>query len=401
MNDKVNFNFESLISNSIPDLIPPKEHPKPKYDFGVAYPDPESIPVSGLINSLSLGLEEEGKDLAYYPHPDGYTPLREFVSKKLSTERNISIEPDQLILTDGALESIYMVSEVLLDPNDVVLTEKYTYSGTLRIFKRFSADVIGIECDEYGMIPLDLEKTISDLKSVGKKIKLLYTIPTFQNPLGFCVSKTRRIELLSITQKYQIPILEDDCYVELNYKKTNHPSIYSLDSSNSIIYVGSFSKIIGPGIRMGYIVAPDAILDKLRIVKSGGGVNQFAAIAIHRYATSTLHKDIVIRNDILKVKRDAMLQALTKYFNFDDKAKWSIPEGGLYIWLELNPKYDLVKLLPIAKQHSLSYQPGIMFDPDSKSGKNCARLCFGYNQAKQIDSGIKLLSELVIKNHDL
>ena len=401
MNDKVNFNFENLISNSIPDLIPPKEHPKPKYDFGVAYPDPESIPVSGLINSLSLGLEEEGKDLAYYPHPDGYTPLREFVSKKLSTERNISIEPDQLILTDGSLESIYMVSEVLIDPNDVVLTEKYTYSGTLRIFKRFSADVIGIECDEYGMIPLDLEKTISDLKSVGKKIKLLYTIPTFQNPLGFCVSKTRRIELLSITQKYQIPILEDDCYVELNYNKTNYPSIYSLDSSNSIIYVGSFSKIIGPGIRMGYIVAPDAILDKLRIVKSGGGVNQFAAIAIHRYATSTLNKDIVIRNDILKVKRDAMLQALTKYFNFDDKAKWSIPEGGLYIWLELNPKYDLVKLLPIAKQHSLSYQPGIMFDPDSKSGKNCARLCFGYNQAEQIDPGIKLLSELVIKNHDL
>ena len=110
--------------------------------------------------------------------------------------------------------------------------------------------------------------------------------------------------------------MEDDCYVELNYKKTNYPSIYSLDSSNSIIYVGSFSKIIGPGIRMGYIVAPDAILDKLRIVKSGGGVNQFAAIAIHRYATSTLNKDIVIRNDILKVKRDAMLQALTKYFNF-------------------------------------------------------------------------------------
>ena len=96
-----------------------------------------------------------------------------------------------------------------------------------------------------------------------------------------------------------------------------------------------------------------------------------------------------------------MLKALNQYFNFDDLAKWSIPEGGLYIWLELNPKYDLVKLLPIAKQHSLSYQPGIMFDPDSKSGKNCARLCFGYNQAEQIDPGIKLLSELVIKNHDL
>ena len=158
MNDKIDFNFENLISKSIPDLIPPQEHPKPKYDFGVAYPDPESMPISKLINSLSTGLEEEGKDLAFYPHPDGYTPLREFVSKKLSLEKNIDIEPEQIILTDGSLESIYTVSEVLIDKDDVVLTEKYTYSGTLRIFKRFSAHVIGVKCDESGMIPSDLEK---------------------------------------------------------------------------------------------------------------------------------------------------------------------------------------------------------------------------------------------------
>ena len=122
-------NFKDLISKSIPNLTPPKEHPRPKYDFGVAYPDPESIPVAELINSLSTGLEEEGKELAFYPHPDGYTPLREFVSKKLSLEKNIDIEPEQIILTDGSLESIYTVSEVLIDKDDVVLTEKYTYSG--------------------------------------------------------------------------------------------------------------------------------------------------------------------------------------------------------------------------------------------------------------------------------
>ena len=400
MNDKTHLSFEQLISKSIPDLIPPKEHPKPEYDFGVAYPDPESIPIPELINSLSTGLEEEGKDLAFYPHPDGYTPLREFVSKKLSLERNIDIGPEQIILTDGSLESIYTVSEVLIDKGDVVLTEKYAYSGTLRIFKRFNAHVIGVECDQFGMIPSDLEKKIIDIKNSRKKIKLLYTIPTFQNPLGFCVPESRRIELLSITQTFQIPILEDDCYVDLNYEKNNYPSIYSLDSSKSVIYVGSFSKIIGPGTRMGYVVAPDTMLDKIRIVKSGGGVNQLAAITIHRYATSNLNEDIAVRNAILKNKRDAMLKALNQYFNFDDMAKWNIPEGGLYIWLELNPKYDLVRLLPLAQQHSLSYQPGTMFDPDSQIGKNCARLCFGYNQPPQIDAGIKLLSELIIEEYD-
>ena len=401
MNYKTNFNFENLISNSIPDLIPPKEHPKPKFDFGVAYPDPESIPISELISSLSLGLEEEGKDLAYYPHPDGYPPLREFISSKLSKERGIPVSPDQMILTDGSLESIYMLSEVLIDPDDVVLTEKYCYSGTLRIFKRFSANIIGVDCDDSGIIPSDLEKKIKEIQRVGKKIKLLYTIPTFQNPLGFCVPESRRIDILSITQQFQIPVLEDDCYVDLNYEKNNYPSIYSLDSSKSVIYVGSFSKIIGPGTRMGYIVAPDTILEKLRIVKSGGGVNQFAAIAIHRYSNTNLNRDINSRNDILKIKRDAMLKALTQYFKFDEEAKWSHPEGGLYIWLELNPKFDLLKLLPVAQKHNLSYQPGTMFHPDSKIGKNCARLCFGYNQPQQIDQGIKLLSELITANPDI
>ena len=399
MNYKANLNFENLISKSIPNLTPPKEHPKPKYDFGVAYPDPESIPVAELINSLSTGLEEEGKELAFYPHPDGYTPLRKFVSKKLSQDRNIEIGPEQIVLTDGSLESIYMVSEVLIDSGDVVLTEKYTYSGTLRIFNRFRAEVIGVECDQSGIIPSDLEKQIKAIKASSKKIKLLYTIPTFQNPLGFSLPESRRLELLSITQKFQIPILEDDCYVDLNYEYNNYPSIYSLDTSKSVIYVGSFSKIIGPGTRMGYVVAPDKMLDKIRIVKSGGGVNQFAAIAIHRYANSKLNEDIINRNSILKNKRNAMLKALNQYFDFDDRAKWSIPEGGLYIWLELNSKYDLVKLLPIAQQHSLSYQPGTMFDPNSTIGKNCARLCFGYNEPKQIDRGIQILSELIIKNY--
>lgn len=398
MDKNPNLNFGKLISKSIPDLTTPKEHIRPKYDFGVAYPDPESIPISELIHSLSTGLEEEGKELALYPHPDGYTPLREFVSKKLSSDRNIYVGPEQIILTDGSLESIHMVSEVLLDKDDVVLTEKYVYSGTLRILKRFNADIIGIECDQLGMMPSELEKQIRNINSAGKTIKLLYTIPTFQNPLGFSMPESRRMEILSITQKFQIPVLEDDCYVDLNFENNHYPSIYSLDTYDSVIYVGSFSKIIAPGIRMGYAVAPSKVLNKMRIVKSGGGVNQFAALAIHRYAMSKLNTDIINRNIILKHKRDAMLNALNEHFKFDDKAKWSIPEGGLYIWLELDSKYDLMKLLETAQEYSVSYQPGPMFDPNSTNGKNCARLCFGYNEPKQIEKGIKLLSELIIKS---
>ena len=392
MNYKANLNFENLISKSIPNLTPPKEHPKPKYDFGVAYPDPESIPVAELINSLSTGLEEEGKELAFYPHPDGYPPLRKFVSKKLSQDRNIDVRPEQIVLTDGSLESIYMVSEVLIDNGDVVLTEKYTYSGTLRIFNRFRAEVIGVECDQSGIIPSDLEKQIKAIKASSKKIKLLYTIPTFQNPLGFSLPESRRLELLSITQKFQIPILEDDCYVDLNYEDNSYPSIYSLDTSKSVIYVGSFSKIIGPGTRMGYVVAPDKMLDKIRIVKSGGGVNQFAALAIHRFAVTGLSSHISKINDILCRKRDAMLAALGE--NFGSQGTWNNPGGGLYIWLQMPEGADVAGALPAALEADVGYQPGTVFSPDGASGANYARLCYGYNTIGEIHEGIGRLAEV-------
>lgn len=392
------FNFTNLISQSVPNLAPPGEHIKPIYDFGVAYPDPESIPIPELIHSFSTALEEEGQNLALYPHPDGYPPLRDFVSKKLSTERNINITPEQIILTNGSSESIHMISEILINPLDSVLTEKYVYSGTLRTLKRFNANVFGIECDQSGIIPFELEKKIKTLNQQNQTVKLLYTIPTFQNPLGHSMSTKRREEILEITQKYNIAILEDDCYVDLNYENINYPSIYSLDKSESVIYVGSFSKIIAPGMRMGYVVSPKAIIDKLRIVKSGGGVNQLAALTIHRYSNTKLNEDIKRRNKILKDKRNAMAQALEQYFDFDSQTKWNIPDGGLYIWLEMSSKYDLVKLLPKANQANINYHPGTAFDPEGKIGKNCARLCFGYNSSKEIKKGIELLSRLIKNN---
>ena len=391
-------NFTKLISKSDPNLVPPGKHIKPIYDFGVAYPDPESIPIPELIHSFSTALEEEGQNLALYPDPDGYPPLRDFVSKKLSKERNINITPEQIILTNGSSESIHMISEILINPFDTVLTEKYVYSGTLRTLKRFKANVFGIECDESGIIPFELEKKIKILNEKKQTVKFLYTIPTFQNPLGHSMSTKRREEILKITQKYNIAILEDDCYVDLNYANINYPSIYSLDKSESVIYVGSFSKIIAPGLRMGYVVSPKSIIDQLRIVKSGGGVNQLAALTIHRYSNTKLNEDIKRRNKILKNKRNAMAEALEEYFTFDSQIKWNIPDGGLYIWLEMSLKYDLEKLLPKAHQYNVTYHPGIAFDPEGEIGKNCARLCFGYNTTKEIKKGIELLSKIIKNN---
>ena len=304
------FDFQNILATHVPETTRVTPAGKGKYDFAVAYPDPGTLPLDDLAESLSNALKEEGKDLAVYPNHQGYVPLREFVSKKLAKDRGINVSVDQIILGDGSGQPIHMLCEALLDPGDIVLTEDWVYSGTLNQLRRRHADIRGIQCDEDGMIPEELERQISKSDSDGKKVKFIYTIPTFQNPQGWVMSVERRKSLVKIAQKHNILILEDDCYVDLRFSGEPVPTIHSLDDSGIVMYVGSFSKVIAPGMRLGYLTAPEPILKKARAVKSGGGVNQFAALAVHRFSVDHLDDHVDTINDTFRAKRDAMVAAL-------------------------------------------------------------------------------------------
>ena len=387
------FSYEGLFAKSTPAAGRPRGAPRRgKYDFAVAYPDPASVPLEGLMDSLKAALEEEGPDLAVYPHPQGYPPLREFVSEKLAKDRHIRVSPDDIILGDGSSQPIHMVIEALVDPGDVVLTEEFVYSGTLTTLRRFSADIRGVACDEDGMDPEALESAIQSAISEGKRPKLIYTIPSFQNPLGWVMTLERRKAMVALSQNYDVPILEDDCYVDLRYEGDGVASIHSLDDTGRVMYVGSFSKIIAPGMRLGYLTAPPEVLDRAAAIKSGAGVNQFTALAGHRYSTGGLDRHIEEINDVLRVKRDAMVAALGE--NFGSDAAWSRPHGGLFVWLQMPGDADLVSAREKALDADVGYQPGPMFAPDGISGKNCARLCFGYNTPEEIHEGIARLAHV-------
>ena len=392
MADNTAFSYENLFAHDLPDSPPRGGTARAKYDFAVAYPAPETLPLDGIVDALKDGLRDEGRDLAVYPHPQGYTPLREYVAGKLARDRDIHVSADDIVLADGSSQPIHMLAEVLVNPGDVVLTEHFVYSGTLATLRRFGADIRGVACDEYGMLPDALRAAIDGALSDGKAPKMIYTIPTFQNPLGFTMSLERRKEMLDIAYATGVPILEDDCYVDLRYEGEDVTSIHSLDDRGMVMYVASFSKIIAPGLRMGYMTAPAQLLDKARSVKSGGGVNQFAALAVHRYAMGDLDAHIDEANDLLRVKRDAMLAALGE--NFGSEARWSQPEGALFIWLEMPEGVDLVDALPAANEAGVGYLPGPGFAPDGVSGRNCARLCFGYNTPEEIHEGIARLAKV-------
>lgn len=363
-----------------------------RYDFAVAYPDPGSLPLEGLLDGLKQAMDEEGGDLSLYANPQGYTPLREFVAAKLQRDRAINVSADDIILADGSSQPIHIVAETLLDPGDVVLTEDFVYSGTLNTLRRFRADLRGVATDEEGMIPDAVEEAIRTASAEGKKPKLIYTVPTFQNPQGWTMSLARRKALVKLSQQYDVPILEDDCYVDLRFEGTDVPSIHSLDNTGRVLYVASFSKIIAPGMRLGYLTGPRQFLERAIGAKSGGSVNTFASWAVHRFSTTHLYSHIEEINEIQQERRDAILAALDENFS-GSGAHWSRPQGGLFIWLQLPDHIDLAAVRDdILEEYDVGYLPGPNFAPDGVSGTNRARLCFGYNTPEDIKEGIRRLA---------
>jgi 2-aminoadipate transaminase len=393
MTEARSFSYQHLFAKMAADPKPLGMGRRGKYDFAVAYPDPKSLPLSELVDSLRQALAEEGEDLALYAHPQGYGPLRQFVANKLARDRNIKVSPDEIILGDGSSQPIHMIIETLVNPGDVLLTEDFVYGGTLSQMRRFWADIRGVACDNEGMLPEALEQAIRQARAEGKPPKFIYTVPTFQNPQGWTMSLARRQALLALSRQYEVPILEDDCYVDLRFEGQDVPSIYALDGgSGRVMYVASFSKIIAPGLRLGYMTAPHELLERAIAAKSGGSVNSLASFAVHRYSTGQLYSHIEEINDVQRVKRDAMLSALAE--NFGNGATWSRPEGGLFIWLKLPEGSDVVAIRDkVLATTDVGYLGGTNFAPDGLSGKNCLRLCFGYNSPAEIREGIARLAE--------
>ena len=384
------FSYDSLYSQlSVPVVRGENRHAK--YDFAVAYPDPDTLPLEGLADSLRVALEREGKGLALYPVSTGLPSLREWVADKLARDRNMNVGVDDIVLTSGSGEAISMLIAALTDPGDVLLTEEYVYLGTLRSMRRFGADVRSVKCDEEGIIPEALESTLAAAAAEGKKVKFLYTIPVFQNPLGWTMTLERRLKTLEITQKYGVPVLEDDCYVDLRFEGEDVTSMHSLDDTGRVLYVGSFSKIVAPGVRLGYMVAPQEVIQRAMSFKGGGGVNQFAALAVQEFAKEGMEPHIDDQNQSLRVKRDAMLSALGE--NFGDAAQWSKPEGGLYVWLEMPEDVNLAALQEQSFNEGVGYYNGTMFSPEGR-GANCARLCFGHPTAETVSEGVAELARI-------
>ena len=385
------FNYDSFFSANSQESTPGTVRHS-KYDFAVAYPDPDNLPLEELIESVRAGFEREGRDLAYYSTAAGDPELRNLVAEKLSRERNMTVTADDMVLTSGSGEAIGILIQALTDPGDVVLVEEFVYLGTLNQMRRYGADVVGVKCDDDGIIPEALDSVITEQTGKGKRVKYLYTIPQFQNPLGWTMSLERRKQVLDVTGKHGIPIFEDDCYADLRFEGEDVTSFHSLDDTGRVVYAGSFSKIIAPGMRMGYLVAPKPVIARAWSFKSGGAVSQFTALTIAELMKGGLSQHIEVQNRALAAKRDAMVAALGE--NFGGSVTWTVPQGGLYIWVKFPEGTDLAAVQEEIFHEGVSYYNGSQFSPTGE-GSNYVRLCFGHPSIETIRDGIAELARIL------
>ena len=389
------FNYDDLFSADSQDT-PLKVVTHAEYDFAVAYPAPETLPVDGLTQALQVMLDARAEDLArnlaYYPHVQGSPELREFTAGKLLSDRGISVSPDEIMLTAGSGEAIGLVIQALTNPGDTVLTERYVYTGTLNQLQRFGADVVGAPIDDMGIMPEALDRLIDELAEDGRRPKYLYTIAEHQNPTGSTLPESRRRQILDIAHRRNMPIIEDECYVDLRFEGETQPAFRTLDDSGIVIHVASYSKLVAPGLRLGFFTAQDDVMRRASSFKIGSGPNQFSAYAVEGFLRENLDRHRAALNPLLREKRDAMIASLEENFA-GTGATWSRPQGGCYVWLTMPEKADLGAVQQGCMDGGVGYVAGQAFAPNN-DGAHCARLCFAFETPEKNRKGIARLAEL-------
>jgi len=288
-----------------------------KYSFVGGNNDPDQVPVAGLLEAANAVLGREGKTLATYglaSGPQGYRPLREFITTKLKRDAGIGCAADDMLIVSGSLQALDLVNQTLLARGDTVLVEQETYQGALTRLTRLGVNAIGIPLDGQGMRMDALASALSDLKARGVRPKYIYTIPTVQNPTGTIMPETRRAELLRLSQSYGVPIFEDDCYADLIWDGKRPPAIYAMAENGGVIHIGSFSKSIAPALRVGYIVAPWAMLSRMLALKTDAGSGALEQMVLAEYCAPHFATHVPKLTRGLRAKLDTLMEALNEHF---------------------------------------------------------------------------------------
>ena len=359
------------------------------YSFAGGYPSAETFPLEDIRQTMSEVITKWGGNAFQYGATQGVTCLREAVARRC----NVSI--DRVQITSSSQQGIDVCTRILVDPGDVILTSNPSYLGALQSFCSYRADIRGIRhASTIESFRASYEEAVANAESEGKKIKFLYMIPDFQNPSGETLSLEEREILVELAQNHGFLIIEDSPYRELRYEGEHVPTMYSL-ALDTVIHLGSFSKIFAPGFRLGWILANPEILDKIYVCKQSLDLcppvfDQY--VAAEFLSSGKLDANLVKTIALYKSKRDLLLSLLQEYM--PKGVTWTHPEGGLFLFLTMPEGFDSVKFYDKALGAEVAYVAGSFFHPDG-SGLNTMRMNFSFMSPQKIETGVKILAGLL------
>lgn len=375
----------SMNTEVVDDLLKTDGHSKP-ISFASGISDARQFPVEEFRKVLQTVMRRDQIDALEYGERRGYAPLREGIARILASQ-GLQTHPENVLITAGSQQAIFLAAQVLLKPNDIVLVEDPTYSAAIDLFRTLGFRIVGVPVDGQGMQVEKLEKLLQLYHP-----KLIYTIPNFHNPTGTCLSSARRRQLIMLADRYNVPILEDDFVGDLRYEGHTQPSLKSLDSGGHVIYVGTFSKMLMPGLRVGFLVADGPVNESLLNFKrlSDLATSTLIQRALDAYMTVGRYQTYLHRScQVFRARRDAMVNAIRRHLPKD--VSFEIPKGGLFIWLQLPRSISARQLLNVAAKEGVAFSPGSSFFIDGESGDDWIRLNFASQPAEDIEEGVKRL----------
>jgi len=388
---------QRMKSSAIRELLKLTEDPE-VISFAGGLPAPDVFPVEEFSTACEKVLKDWGAQALQYGATEGYAPLREMIARHTS-RYGISVSPENIVITSGSQQALDLIGKVFINPGDRILVEEPTYLGALQAWNAYGAEYVTVPMDENGMITGELENALRS------GVKFIYVLPNFQNPTGVTLSLQRRQELIEIADRYGVPIIEDDPYGQLRYDGENLPSIVTMDNEyrrngsneykGNVIYLSTFSKILAPGLRLAWVIAPTPVIRKLVQAKQGADLhtatfNQIVAFEVARGGFLDRHIWLIRR--IYGERRNIMLDAMDELF--PPGVTWTRPQGGLFLWGMLPEGMDTTEIFKIAVARKVAFVPGTSFYATG-GGENTMRLNFSYSSPDQIQIGIERLGNVL------
>ncbi|MFC4631813.1 PLP-dependent aminotransferase family protein [Promicromonospora alba] len=352
----------------------------------------EGLPLDVIADTMQRLIATKGTTALQYGSGQGEESLREHITQVVALE-GVSAHPDDVVVTTGSQSALDLVTRIFIDPGDVVIAEAPSYVGALGVFRSYQADVVQVPLDADGLVPEELNVTLTRLAAEGRRVKFLYTVPTFQNPAGVSLSAERRPQLLEICRRHGVLVVEDNPYGLLGFDEEPLPALRSYDS-DGVLYLGSFSKTFAPGYRVGFVIAPHAVRDKLVLASESAVLSPSNAsqLAVATYLeTCDWKAQIKAYRELYRERRDALVGALGEHL---PSASWNVPKGGFFVWVRLPEGLDSRAMLPRAVTARVAYVPGTAFYYDG-SGADHMRLSFCFPTPERIREGVRRLAGVV------